>query len=187
MNSTLVLIGIIVLVVVVALIAWLVMRQQRQRAELRKQFGPEYERAVDAYGEPRKAEAELAARAERVEQLHIRSLSAEQSAHYAESWRSVQARFVDDPEHAIGEADRLITEVMQTRGYPMTDFEQRAADISVNHPRVVEHYRAAHAIAQHTERGEATTEDMRQAMVHFRTLFEDLIETPESSAVEAHR
>ena len=186
----LVLIGIIVLVAVVALIAWMMVRQQRQqrqRAELRERFGPEYERAVDTYGEPRKAEAELAARAERVEQLHIRPLSAEQRAQYAESWRSVQARFVDDPEHAIHEADHLITEVMQARGYPMTDFEQRAADISVNHPRVVEHYRAAHAIAERTERGDASTEDMRQAMVHFRTLFEELIETPEPAPVETHQ
>jgi len=187
MNTTTLIGIIIVLVVVVAVGMWLITRQQRQRAALREQFGPEYDRAVHDYGEPGKAEAELRARTERVEQLHIRTLSTDQSAQYAQAWRAVQARFVDDPEHAIDEADHLVADVMQARGYPMADFEQRAADISVDHPAVVEHYRAAHAVASRTARGDASTEDMRQAMVHFRTLFDDLIDTRQPSpAAEAH-
>lgn len=176
MNLATLVVAVVVVVVVVLAVAWFAM-QQRRRHELRERFGPEYDRAVDEYGAPHKADAALEARAERVEQLHIRSLSPEQSARYGESWRAVQARFVDDPEHAIDEADHLVMEVMEARGYPMGSFEQRAADISVNHPRVVEHYRAAHSIATQTARGDATTEDMRQAMVHFRSLFEELIET----------
>jgi len=164
--------------------AWWYTQQQRRSKQLRQRFGPEYERAVDQYGERGRAEEALTARTERVEQLHIRPLRAEDSARYAESWRSVQSRFVDDPEGAIGEADRLCGEVMQARGYPMGNFEQRAADISVDHPQVVEHYRAAHEVARRSADGNATTEDLRQAMVHYRTLFEDLIETREPARVE---
>jgi FtsZ-interacting cell division protein ZipA len=184
--STPLIVAIVIVVVAIVLIAvWFTNRQRRTR-ELRDRFGPEYDRAVDQYGGAEKANEALAARAERVEQLNIRPLAPDQSARYAESWRAVQARFVDDPEHAIDEADALVADVMQTRGYPMGDFEQRAADISVDHPRVVEHYRAAHAIAQQTARGDASTEDMRQAMVHFRTLFQELIDTRETAHVEAH-
>ena len=172
-------VAIVIIVVAVVLIGiWFTNRQRRTR-ELRERFGPEYDRAVDQYGDSGRANEALAARADRVEQLHIRPLSSDQSARYAESWRAVQARFVDDPEHAIDEADALVAEAMQARGYPMGDFEQRAADISVDHPQVVEHYRAAHAIAERTARGDSSTEDMRQGMVHFRTLFDELIETPD--------
>jgi FtsZ-interacting cell division protein ZipA len=185
MNTTLVVIGVIVLVALVLGAIWFSMQQKRRREteELRERFGPEYERAVDTYGEKDEAEKELAARKERVERLHLRNLSGEQSTRYARHWRAVQAQFVDDPEQAIAEADRLVIEVMQTRGYPMVEFEQRAADVSVDHPHVVEHYRAAHAIAGRSARGDANTEDLRQAMVHYRALFEDLIDAHETMEV----
>lgn len=170
----------LVIVIVAAVVAFWLFSQRRKSEELKERFGPEYEHAVQEHGERGRAEEALAARAERVEQLHIRPLPPEQSARYGESWRSVQSRFVDEPTAAIAEADRLISEVMQTRGYPMGDFEQRADDISVDHPRVVENYRAAHAIAGRTGSGEASTEDMRQAMVHYRSLFDELIETRET-------
>ena len=187
MNVVTVIGVLVLLAIVVIAAAWWYTQQQRRSKQLRHQFGPEYERAVDQYGERGRAEEALTARTERVEQLHIRPLRAEDSARYAESWRSVQSRFVDDPEGAIGEADRLCGEVMQARGYPMGNFEQRAADISVDHPRVVEHYRAAHEVARRSADGNATTEDLRQAMVHYRTLFEDLIETREPARVERTR
>jgi hypothetical protein len=150
---------------------------------------PEYERSVREFGNPRQAAAELERRAERVEHLQIRPLSSEDCARFTETWRSVQALFVDDPARATAAADRLITEVMRVRGYPVVDFEQRAADVSVDHPRVVENYRAAYGIARRSEAGEANTEDLRQAMVHYRALFTDLLETApgEEAAAEKER
>jgi len=174
----------VAVVAVVALAFWY--SQQRHSGQLRERFGPEYERQVQAAGDRRQAEAELARRAERVEHLDIRALSPEEKTRFSESWRSVQSQFVDDPPGAISAADRLVIEVMQLRGYPMSDFEQRAADISVDHPHVVEHYRAAYAIARRSERGEANTEDLRQAMVHYRALFQDLLETAPTGEEEAH-
>jgi hypothetical protein len=175
-NVTGVVIAVVIILVVVAIAMWYFTNQRRRRARLREQFGSEYDRTVQQYGEPGEAEKALLARAERVAALHIHPLSADQSERYGEQWRQVQARFVDDPEGAIRDADHLCNDVMRERGYPMSDFEQRAADISVDHPDVVEHYRAAHAIA--TDEG-AGTEDMRQAMVHYRTLFEELIDARE--------
>jgi hypothetical protein len=186
MNTTIVL-AVVVIVVLLGAISFWMMSRRRRTAELREQFGPEYARTVERYGDGARAEKELADRAGRVEQLHIRALPPEQSARYAEQWRSTQSRFVDDPETAVGEADALVAEVMQARGYPVADFEQRAADISVDHPREVENFRAAHALAVRASRGEASTEDLRQAMVHFRALFDDLIDTRETSHVEARR
>jgi hypothetical protein len=186
MSVTAIVVGLIVLVAIVAIAAWY-FTQQRRRTELRQQFGPEYDHAVERYGERGRAEEALSKRTERVAALHIHSLSSEESGRYGDRWRQVQTRFVDDPERAIGDADRLCGEVMQARGYPMGDFEQRAADISVDHPQVVEHYRAAHAVAGDAEQGHATTEDLRQAMVHYRTLFEDLIETREPARTERSR
>jgi hypothetical protein len=174
---------ILVAAIVVAVllgVIWTFTQQRRHRSEeLREKFGPEYERTVDQYGHKHDAEKELVERKERVEQLHIRSLSSEQQHRYARQWHEVQALFVDDPEQAIADADRLVTEVMQVRGYPMVEFEQRAADVSVDHPNVIEHYRAAHAIAGRSARGEADTEDLRQAVVHYRALFDDLIDAKE--------
>ena len=182
MQTTIVVV--LVVVLVVAVLAIWFFSQRRKSQQLQERFGPEYEHAVHEHGSRGRAEEALAARAERVQQLHIRPLSAEESARYSESWRSVQARFVDEPNVAIADADRLVAEVMQARGYPMGEFEQRAADVSVDHPRVVENYRAAHAIAGRADRGEASTEDLRQAMVHYRSLFAELIDTPETAEVK---
>ena len=179
MPVTAVVVAIVIVIVVAAVVGWWFYDRQRKREALRRQFGPEYDRAVAAYGDRAPAEHALEARAERVAALNIQPLRPEDSARYGEQWRAVQTRFVDDPERAIGEADQLCGEVMQARGYPMGDFEQRAADISVDHPGVVEHYRAAHSVAVRASRGDASTEELRQAMVHYRTLFDDLIETRE--------
>lgn len=157
-----------------AVVLWFVMERRRQ-LQLRKQFGPEYDRTVHETGSERRAEAELDARAKRVSRLQIRPLSAADAARFAEAWHALQIRFVDEPPAAIAEADRLIGEAMAARGYPLGDFDQRAADISVDHPRVVASYRAARDIARRQERGEASTEDLRQAVIHYRALFEDLL------------
>jgi len=186
MDNPLVLVLAVALIAVIAVAVWLYL-QKRRTEDLRTSFGPEYERAVREHHDPRRAERVLEERKERVEQLHIRSLSTEDRERFAERWRSVQAQFVDDPKGATGEADRLVGEVMQARGYPVGDFEQRAADVSVNHPQVVEHYRAAHTIALRHERGEAETEDLRQAMVHYRALFEDLLEMETPAPKEVRR
>jgi len=130
---------------------------------------------VKEVGGRRYAEAELKERTERVEGLNIRPLAAGDRARFVELWRRVQARFVDGPGGAVTEADQLLRDVMSTRGYPVTDFEQRAADISVDHPLVMENYRTAHAIAIRQTQGRANTEDLRQAMIHYRTLFEELV------------
>jgi len=174
---------IVALIVVIAVVAVLMM-QRRRTENLRKQFGPEYDRAMSDLGDQRRAEAELAARQERVQKLDIRDLSAEDRERYVNAWHATQSRFVDEPAAAIAEADRLVADVMQARGYPVGDFEQRVADISVDHPHVVSNYRAAHAIALANERGEANTEDLRQAMVHYRSLFEDLLETKEREVAQ---
>ncbi len=132
-------------------------------------------------GSRRKAEAALDERADRVERLHIRPLSAGDRARFVEAWGRVQARFVDGPGGAVIDADQLLGDVMSTRGYPVSDFEQRAADISVDHPLVLAHYRAAHQSAVRQTQGQATTEDLRQAMIHYRTLFEELVNEPEAA------
>jgi hypothetical protein len=152
--------------------------RQRQSQQLQEGFGPEYKRTVEERGgDRREAEAELKARKDRREQFEVRPLDPAARDAYAERWRSVQGRFVDEPAPAVGEADNLVMEVMRDRGYPVADeFEQRAADVSVDHPQVVEHYRAAHAISIRATGGEARTEDLRQAMVHFRALFQELLD-----------
>lgn len=179
-NNTLILLGLVALVVVIALVA--LVTRRRKSAALRDTFGPEYAHAVETHGSVAKAEAELALRQKRVSKLEIRPLPEADRRNFAAAWRDSQARFVDNPGAAVKDADRLVKDVMQARGYPMGDFEQRAADISVDHPRVVENYRSARAIAQANERGEASTENLRQAMVHYRTLFQDLLE--DRAAVE---
>ncbi|HEV7663078.1 MAG TPA: hypothetical protein VGQ62_06045 [Chloroflexota bacterium] len=184
MNNPVLLLLVVVVLVVVAGGLWFASRR-RKSAEIREQFGPEYDRTVREYGATGPAERALIERTERVQQLHVRALSEERSSQYAAEWHTVQSRFVDDPQAAIGEADHLVTEVMQARGYPMGDFEQRAADVSVDHPHVVENYRAAHAIANRTRTGEAATEDLRQAMVHYRALFAELIDARQPATSEA--
>ena len=160
---------------------------QRQRSvHLRERFGPEYDRTRTEVGDPRRAEAMLAARERRVEKLHIRPLTPEERTQFSEVWRHVQAIFVDDPKGAIHEADTLVNQVMSARGYPMADFAQRQADISVDHPVVVEHYRAARRIADLNQAGTANTEDLRQAVIHYRALFEDLLEQKPSEMKPLH-
>lgn len=174
-SSTIVLI--VTALIAILAVAWLLM-QKRRSESLRHKFGPEYDRAVKEHGGLRKAEAVLGEREKRVENFHIVPLGPVSRDRFAAAWKAAQARFVDSPKDAIRDADLLVADAMRERGYPIGDFEQRAADISVDHPRVVENYRRAHAIAVRCEREGASTEDLRNAMVHYRSLFEDLLETP---------
>jgi hypothetical protein len=158
---------------VLLLVVFLIVRRQRS-ARLRQRFGPEYERSIEEEGR-RSAEAKLRERMERRERFEIRPLSPDARNRYAESWRLVQERFVDHPAQSIQDADQLVQQVMRDRGYPTEDFEQQAADISVDHPDVVENYRAAHGTAEASGRGDATTEDLRQALIRYRDLFARLL------------
>jgi len=144
--------------------------------QVRDRFGPEYERMRNRTGSVHEAEAALAARTKRVEKFHIKPLTTEERSRFAEVWGHIQRLFVDDPKGAIGEADHLVNEVMTARGYPIAEFEQRAADVSVDHAHVVQHYRAARAIAERQANDEVSTEDLRLAVIHYRALFEDLLE-----------
>jgi hypothetical protein len=189
MNQSLMdpkLIGLVaVVIVVIAVLAWMYVRKRRtSRAQLRQRFGPEYERAVRTHGSERRAEAKLADREKRVGTMKIRELDAAERERFSAQWVSLQTRFVDYPKGAVTEAGELVSSLMQARGYPVTDFDQRAADISVDHPKVVENYRSAHAIALRLGRGEASTEDLRSAMIYYRSLFEELVQMPlETKAV----
>jgi hypothetical protein len=160
--------------VVVLAVVWLMMKRRRSLA-LRERFGPEYDRVVQARGTSAEAERELEARQRRVEAFTLRPLTQEDADAFTASWRSVQARFVDDPRNAVVEADHLIEQVMRARGYPVEDAARRLDDLSVDHAHVVNHYRAGRDIVRRHERGDATTEDLRQAMVHFRALFDELV------------
>ncbi len=168
-----VLIAVLVLIVL-AVVVWSVSRRRRS-ARLKEHFGPEYDRTVGELGEPRAAEAELLEREKKRKELDIVELSPEARQEHAAQWRRVQADFVDDPHDAVGRAERLVTRVMRERGYPIDDFEQRAADISVDHPDIVENYRGAHAIYQSQHNGDVDTEKSRQAFVHYRALFDRLL------------
>ena len=175
MDNTTLMVVAVVAVLVIAAIAWMVMQRQR-RAHLKDRFGPEYDQAVRAHQDPRVAERELAARERRVAKLEIKPISRDEAVRLSEAWSRIQTRFVDDPKGAVVDANALVDEVMRMRGYPLVDFEQRAADISVDHPRVVANYRAARVIAERNVRGESNTEELRQALVHYRELFADLLE-----------
>jgi FtsZ-interacting cell division protein ZipA len=168
---------ILIAVIVVAAIAVWAFLQSRRSKSLRRRFGPEYERAVHDYGGRFRAERALEHRAHRIEKYRIRALNHEEQQRFAEEWRRTQARFVDDPALAIREADSLVAEAMNVRGYPMADFEHRAEDLSVDHPHVVRNYRTAHAIAVAQQQGRASTEDLRQGMVLYRELFDEILET----------
>jgi hypothetical protein len=168
----------LVLVLVAGIAAFLWQRKRRTE-KLRAKFGgAEYARAVEQGGNVRHAEARLEKRTQRVEAFHVQPLTAGDRARFVEAWRGVQARFVDGPAVAVTQADQLLGDVMSKRGYPVSDFDQRAADISVDHPVVLENYRTAHEIALRQTLGKATTEDLRQAMVHYRALFEELVNEP---------
>jgi hypothetical protein len=161
--------------------------RRRQSQRLQRRFGPEYERVVETSGDRSKAEAELLTREKRVERLKIVPLAPEEAARFKESWRVLQTRFVDNPRATVAESDRLVRDLMVKRGYPMADFERRAADISVDHPQLVETYRAAQAIAIRDQRGEASTEELRKAVVYFRSLFEELLDVQGPARLEARR
>ncbi|MBU9764197.1 hypothetical protein FR943_10125 [Mycobacterium sp. TNTM28] len=162
-------------IVLLAVVVVAAMMRQKRSERLREQFGPEYEHAVESAGGQRAAERELLARERKHNKLKINELTPESRTRYVEAWAVTQAGFVDNPAKSVGEADRLVTEVMRERGYPIDDFEQRAADISVDHPKVVEHYRSAHILHLAQEQGEIGTEAQREALVHYRALFEQLV------------
>jgi len=177
-QTWIILAGVVVLVLI-ALAAWF-FYQKRQSHRLQERFGPEYGRTVDELGGRTKAESELKAREKRVESLNIVPLAPAEAARFTQAWKALQSRFVDSPKGVVLEADKLVRELMQKRGYPIGDFERRAADISVDHPGVVENYRAAQAIAERDKRGAADTEELRKAVVHYRALFAELLEVREA-------
>jgi hypothetical protein len=166
---------ILVAVVAVLAVAGMFYFNRRRSDHLQSRFGSEYDRIVEEKGSRSKAESDLAEREKRVSKLTIRPLSPADQDRFLERWTKVQATFVDDPKRSIDYADALLAEVMSARGYPVSDFEQRADDISVDHPSVVQHYRAGHDIAVRHSRGEASTDDLRQALIHYRSLFEELV------------
>lgn len=178
---------ILVVILVAAAVGAIVgisMYKRRQSTRLKTRFGGEYDRTVQELGDQTRAEAELKQREARVAKFTIRPLTEEQAERFSQAWNRTQGRFVDNPKGAVVEADKLVTELMTARGYPMGDFERRASDISVDHPGVVESYRSARAIAARNARGEADTEELRKAVVHYRTLFADLLEVPARQVVE---
>ena len=180
MTTTQIVILVLVLLVVAAVVAAL-MAQAKKRKHLQSRFGPEYERTVESSGKRREAERELAEREQRRQSLDIRPLPEHDRVAYADRWRSTQADFVDHPEMAVRQADLLVAEVMGKRGYPVGDFEQMSRDVSVDHAGVVHEYRAAHDISELNDRKQASTEQLRQAMVHYRSLFTELLDDGSSS------
>jgi hypothetical protein len=189
MNSVPMNTGILVIVLIavaLGVIAWLVTQKQRS-LKLRRRFGPEYDRVVNEFGGKAKAEAELKRREDRVDRLNITPLTPADAARFSQSWSALQTRFIDSPKGVVAEADLLVRELMAKRGYPMGDFELRAADISVDHPGVVKNYRAAQAIATRDLRNEADTEELRKAVVHYRTLFDELLEVTPAKNLPADR
>lgn len=177
----------VLLAIAICVLAALVIRErERQRtAQLHDRFGPEYERTLDQTGSRRDAEQELGERQRRHEQLQIRPLDAMQRQAFAASWRDVQTRFVDEPREAVADADGLVHDVMTERGYPMADFERQSADLSVEHADVVDHYRAAHGIKLRDADGQASTEELREAMVHYRALFDSLLAAPATATEQS--
>ena len=176
--NTLIVLVLVLVLLIVAVVVWN-RSQKRQSEKLKNKFGPEYEHAVETYGDPKRAEDALKAREARVRKLDIQPLAPDLLGRFSQAWRQVQAEFVDDPSRAVQDADRLVNDVMQARGYPMADFAQRAEDISVDHPDVVTNYRTARDIAMANRQGHATTEDLRKALVCYRSLFQDLLQAPE--------
>jgi hypothetical protein len=181
-TQTWIILAAVVAVIMVALGAWFYIRRkqsQKQSHKLQERFGPEYDRTVNEYGNRTKGESELKAREKRVEGLEILPLAPSEAARFSEAWRSLQGRFIDNPKGVVVQAEQLVRELMEKRGYPMGDFERRAGDISVDHPDVVANYRSAQAIAVRDQRGAADTEELRKAVVHYRALFDELLEVRE--------
>jgi hypothetical protein len=175
-SPTLIAAGVILLLVIIGCVIFAI--RAKQRTDLRSQFGEEYDRTVRRTGSKRTAEKILQERQKRVADFNFRDLSAEEYSRFVEAWNNVQARFVDDPGGALGHADLVISDAMTARGYPVSDFEARAADLSVDHPKFVENYRAGRKVAVKHVAGEATTEEMRRALINYRALFEDLVKDP---------
>ena len=176
MNTIWIIVTAVLVLALLALAAWFLTQTKKQSARLQQRFGAEYGRTVGELGGRTKAESELKAREERVGHLAITPLAPAEAARFTQDWNALQGRFVDNPKGVVVQADQLVRELMVKRGYPMGDFERRAADISVDHPGVVENYRAAQAIAARDERGEADTEELRKAVVHYRVLFDEILE-----------
>jgi len=184
-TSTWVILAGFLILAVITLAAWLAYRKRRQSNRLKERFGSEYARTVDQLGSRAKAESDLKAREVRVAELKIVPLTAGEADRMTLAWTTLQGRFVDSPKGVLVEADQLVRELMLKLGYPMADFERRAADISVDHPTVVEHYRAAQATALRDRRGEADTEELRQGIVHYRALFEELLDRADTKPLAA--
>ncbi len=178
-TQTWIVLGGAVVLVLFALGAW-VSYKKKQSQRLQQRFGPEYGRTVHELGSQTKGESELKAREKRVQRFKLLPLPPSDAARFSEAWKVLQGRFVDDPKGVFVQADQLVRDLMSRRGYPVGDFERRAADISVDHPAVVDHYRAAQAVAVRNERAEANTEELRAAVVHYRALFNELLEVEES-------
>jgi uncharacterized protein YneF (UPF0154 family) len=177
MSTLTITIIVVVVVVIIGVILGLIFARHNRSEKFHKDFGTEYDRTVQTMGGEKKAQTELNERQKHVETLDIRPLSVSEHDRYLAEWTAVQSKFVDEPGQAIADADRLIVEVMQIRGYPVSDFEQRAADISVNYPALVSNYRGAREIANKNKLGQASTEELRQAMIYYRSLFEELLKT----------
>jgi len=177
MNTTYTIIAVVLILVIVGAILGLVFSRRQRSARLHKQFGSEYDHTVEALGNEKKAQTELEERQRHVEALDIHPLTENEHKRYLADWTAVQSEFVDEPGQAIVNADRLIMEVMQVRGYPISNFEQRAADISISYPDLVSNYRAARKIANENEQHQADTEELRQAMIYYRSLFRELLVT----------
>ncbi len=175
MNTMYIIIPIVLVLVIIGVIVGLVFARSRRSEQLRDHFGSEYDRTVQTMGDEKKAQIELDERQKHVDTLDIRPLSDSERKRYLADWTAVQSKFVDEPGQAIVEADRLIIEVMQVRSYPVSDFEQRSADISVKYPALVSNYRAAREIALKNKQNQADTEELRQAMIYYRSLFDELL------------
>jgi hypothetical protein len=182
MNT--VILAVVLIVAAIAVVAWVFMQRKRQSQRLQQRFGPEYGLTVKELGGRTQAEAELKKREDRVARLNITPLAQADAARFTQAWNALQGRFIDNPKGVVAEADHLVRELMTKRGYPMGDFERRASDISVDHPGVVATYRAAQVIAARDARGEADTEELRKAVVHYRTLFDELLEVNPVRAVD---
>lgn len=183
MNTLTIVITAVVVLVLVGLLVGMSLARSKRTERLHDQYGPEYDRTVKTLGDEKKAQAELIERLKHVEALDIRTLTAAERERYLAEWTAIQAKFVDEPGQAIVDADHLIIKVMQARAYPVADFDQRAADISVNYPDLVSNYRAAREIALRNDQHMANTEELRQAMIYYRSLFEELLEA-ETDAIQ---
>ena len=175
-NTTFVLLLVVLVLVIAIGFGAFLFQRKRNTVALRKTFGSEYDREVLEHGSQRKAEAKLTARESRVEKLKIRDLGATQRERFVADWRGVESRFLDHPKGAVTEADELVSSLLQARGYPVSGFEQSAEDVSVNYPRMMEYYRSAHAVAVRPGKMEASTEELRSAMIDYRTLFDELVQ-----------